>query len=406
MNLTDVDDRIIQICAEEGISLPELTHKYKEAFFEGSRTLDILPATHYPAATDHIPDIVNLIQVLIEKGHAYKTEDGSVFFKISSFSEYGKLSRIDTSTLTQTDRVSSDRYEKEHARDFALWKGWKEEDGTVFWESPWGRGRPGWHIECSAMSMKYLGQEFDIHCGGVDLIFPHHENEIAQSVCATGKKFANTWLHCEHLIIEGTKMSKSLGNYDTLNDLVDLGISPLSIRYLLITTHYRQKISLSMEHLNAAAKSVERFHDFQRRLERRAGKQDGDEGQQYHHNVIDQFCVAMNDDLNVSEAMAVIFKWLRDINRRLDENQILPDEARKCLNTFRNLDSVLRILFIDEVKLSQEDRKLIEEREEARRKRDWKRADEIRGYFLKKQIQLEDTSSGTIAKAITFFTSK
>ena len=400
MNLTDVDDRIIHRCAEKGIFLKKLTAEFKDNFFHGIRTLGILPATFYPAATDHISEIQKLIEILLEKGHAYKTKSGSVFFKLSSFPAYGNLSKIDVSNLTRTDRVLSDHYEKEHVRDFALWKGWKEEDGDVGWDSPWGRGRPGWHIECSAMSMEYLGQEFDIHCGGVDLIFPHHENEIAQSVCVTGKQFARLWLHCEFLLIDGTKMSKSLGNYYTLDDLVNRGISPSSIRYLLTTSHYRQKINLSFKHLDAAAKSVERLHDFRRRLVLLAGSDDLTCEPGFHPKVMDRFKEAMNDDLNISEAMGVVFTWLRGINRRLDGNQVSPEEALNLLSVVRDLDLVLGIFFPHEVRLSQEDWNLIHEREETRRKKDWKRADEIRDYFLKRRIQLEDTPTGTVVKKI------
>ena len=399
-NLTDVDDRIIKRCAGEGISLSELTQKYRDAFFKDIETLSVLPSTHYPAATDHILEMQEMIKILVEKGFAYSTEDGSVFFKISSFPEYGNLSRIDATRLSRTARMLNDQYEKEQIRDFALWKGWKEEDGDIYWDSPWGRGRPGWHVECSAMSMKFLGEEFDIHCGGIDLIFPHHENEIAQTVCATGKRFANLWLHCEHLLVDGAKMSKSLGNYYTLRDLVKEGVSSQTIRYFLITTNYRQKINLTFKHLETAAKSLERLQDFRRRLEVIVGEE-SQEGKDHHPAVIDQFCKAMDDDLNISEAMAAVFKWLRDVNRRLDAGQIFPEEAKDILVTVRKLDSVIGVIFNEEVYLSKRDRALIQERESARQVKDWKRADEIRKYFLKKRIRLEDTSHGTVVKYLS-----
>ena len=238
MNITDIDDKIIARCDEEGKTLAELTNKYRAAFEKDAASLRIhLPDT-LPAATDHIDEMIDLIKQLIDKDYAYLTDDGSVFFKIGSFPNYGRLSNIDTSQLSSTERVTDDEYGKENPQDFALWKAWKEEDGEIEWESPWGNGRPGWHIECSAMSMKYLGEEFDIHCGGVDLIFPHHENEIAQSVCATYKLFVNFWLHCEHLLVNGSKMSKSLQNYYTITDLINRGYTASAIRYLLTSVSY------------------------------------------------------------------------------------------------------------------------------------------------------------------------
>ena len=399
INITDVDDRIIERCEQERISLEELTQKYRQAFTEDCRMLNMFSADHYPLATDHIGEMQKLIEALLEKGYAYETEDGSVFFKISSFSDYGKLSRLAVSGLSSTDRVLSDTYEKENARDFALWKGRKEEDKDVFWDSSWGRGRPGWHIECSAMSMKYLGEQFDIHCGGVDLIFPHHENEIAQSVCATEKQFVRFWIHCEHLLVDGTKMSKSLGNYYTLRDLLVKGISPMTIRYLLTTTHYRQKIDLTFNRLEAAANSVERLQDFRRRLESVAGHERSHVGNE-SLPVVKRFTDVMNDDLNISKGVAVIFQWIKAMNRRLDEQRVDAQEASRALEGLRRFDSVIGVVFVDEVELSDEDRALIGEREKAREQENWRRADEIRAYFLEKEIWLEDTSHGTVVKRL------
>ncbi|MFQ6673644.1 MAG: cysteine--tRNA ligase, partial [Fidelibacterota bacterium] len=388
-NFTDVDDRIIKRCREENVSLTELTGRYREVFLQDAQALGILPATRYPAATEHVGEMQDLIEVLVDKGHAYATEDGSVFFKISSFRDYGALSRIKVNQLAPTERVMSDNYDKASIRDFALWKGWKKEDGDIFWDSPWGKGRPGWHIECSAMSMKYLGEEFDIHCGGTDLIFPHHENEIAQSISATGKKFVNHWAHCEHLLVDGAKMSKSLGNYYTVRDLLEKGFSPMAIRYFLISTHYRQKVNLTLDHLEASTRSVDRLHDFRRRLEIRAQDASVDETKKTA-DVIDEFSRAMDDDLNISGGMGSVFNWVRDVHRRLDEGDVSPHDASTYLGILRRLDSVLGVIFAEEVQLSVEEQTLIREREEARRRKDWKRADEIRDYFLQKGLHLEE----------------
>jgi len=400
MNLTDVDDKIIARCAEKSETLAQFTEEYRTAFMEDIDTLGILKAEEYPAATQHIPDIIALISSLMERGHAYSTDDGSVFFKLSSFPEYGSLSRIDTQALTSTQRVADDEYDKENVNDFALWKGWKPEDGKISWDSPWGKGRPGWHVECSAMSMKYLGEEFDIHCGGVDLIFPHHENEIAQSVCGTGGRFVHRWIHCEHLLVNGAKMSKSLGNYYTLPALLEKGYSPLAIRYLLVSSHYHQKINLTEEHLAAADNSVVRLHDFKRRLEGIAGETSG-EMTKDRSDVLEQFAGAMNKDLNIAEAMGSFFNWVREENVRIDNGELKREEANRDLSILRRIDLILGVMSEDEVELSQEDLMLVEKREAARESKDWERSDDIRQYFLKKGVRLEDTPSGTVVKRVS-----
>ncbi|MEM7825323.1 MAG: cysteine--tRNA ligase, partial [Candidatus Aenigmatarchaeota archaeon] len=262
MNITDIDDKTIKGSRSQGISLKEFTEKYTEAFFKDSESLNLLPANFYPRATQHIKEIVELIKILIRKGYAYKSEDGSIYYNISKFKSYGKLSKLKIKELKAGARVKLDSYTKEEAYDFALWKAWDPEDGDVFFETDIGKGRPGWHIECSAMSMKYLGETFDIHTGGVDLIFPHHENEIAQSEAATGKKFVKYWLHAEHLIVEGRKMSKSLGNFYTLRDLIGKGYNPISIRYLLLSTHYKQQLNFTFESLESAKNTVESLFNF------------------------------------------------------------------------------------------------------------------------------------------------
>lgn len=400
MNLTDVDDKIIARCSEKGETLEQFTEEYRTAFMADIATLGILEADEYPAATQHIPDIIALISSLIERGNAYSTDDGSVFFKLSSFPEYGSLSRIDTHSLTSTRRVADDEYDKESVNDFAVWKGWKPEDGEIWWDAPWGRGRPGWHVECSAMSMKYLGEEFDIHCGGVDLIFPHHENEIAQSICGTGERFARHWVHCEHLLVDGAKMSKSLGNYYTLPQLLEKGYSPFAIRYLLISSHYRQKINLTEEHLTTADNSVVRLHDFKGRLEAVVGGASTG-SMEGGSDVLQEFAKAMNKDLNVAEAMGFVFNWVREENKRIDGGKLKRDQAARDLSILTRINSVLGIFSGVEVELSQQELTLIQERETARADQDWSRADEIRNYFLKRGVRLEDTPSGTVVKPVS-----
>ena len=395
MNITDIDDKIIARCGEEGKTLSELTNEYRAAFEKDAVSLRIdLPDT-LPAATDHIDDMIDLIKQLIDKDYAYLTDDGSVFFKIGSFSNYGRLSNIDTSQLSSTERVVDDEYGKENPQDFALWKAWKEEDGEIEWESPWGRGRPGWHIECSAMSMKYLGEEFDIHCGGVDLIFPHHENEIAQSVCATDKLFVNFWLHCEHLLVNGAKMSKSLQNYYTITDLINRGYTASAIRYLLTSSHYRHKVDLTEEHLLAASQAVNRFQDFRRRLEKLATSPSRHE---VDLPVLDEFRKAMNNDLNIAEAMGKVFDWIREVNRKIDSNELTTEEAGSFIEVLDKIDSVIAVVSDDKPEITDEEATMIDEREKARQEKNWSRADEIRDYFRSRGFELEDTPDGTILK--------
>ena len=395
MNITDVDDKIIARCDEEGKSLSELTSEYRETFEKDAISLRIdLPDT-LPAATDHIGDMIDLIKELIDKDYAYVVDGGSVFFKIGSFPDYGRLSRIDITQLSSTDRVAEDEYGKENPQDFALWKAWKEEDGEIVWDSPWGRGRPGWHIECSAMSMKYLGEEFDIHCGGVDLIFPHHENEIAQSVCATDQLFVNFWLHCEHLLVNGAKMSKSLQNFYTITDLINRGYTASAIRYLLTSSHYRHKVDLTEEHILAASQAVNRFQDFRRRLEKLATSSSGNESDL---PVLDEFRKAMNNDLNIAEAMGKVFDWIREVNRKIDSNELTTEEASSSIEVLDKIDSVIAVVSDDKPEITDEEATMIDEREKARQEKNWSRADEIRDYFRSKGFELEDTPDGTILK--------
>ncbi len=271
MNLTDVDDKTIRGALAAGLPLKAFTAPFVQAFFEDLRALNILPADHYPAATDHVPEMIALVQTLLDKGHAYRSDDGSVYYRIDSFPSYGCLCHLDRSGLQAGARVAQDEYEKDNVADFALWKAWDEADGDVAWEAPWGRGRPGWHLECSAMSMRYLGPSFDLHTGGVDNMFPHHEDEIAQSEAATGQRFVRYWMHCAHLVVEGQKMSKSAGNFFTLRDLLQRGFNGREIRYLLLSTHYRQQLNFTIDGLHGARTALGRLDAFRARAGEMAG---------------------------------------------------------------------------------------------------------------------------------------
>ncbi len=412
MNLTDVDDKTIKGSQKQGKKLREYTDFYAAAFFEDIKALNIKLANFYPRATDHIPEMVALIKKLLEKGVAYCSEDGSVYFAIKKFPQYGKLSHLQVEELKAGARVSQDEYAKEQAQDFALWKAWTIEDGDVFWETELGKGRPGWHIECSAMSMKYLGETFDIHCGGVDNIFPHHENEIAQSEAATGKQFVHYWMHNEHLLVEGKKMAKRLGNYYTLRDLLAKGLDPLAIRYLLLSTHYRAQFNFTFEALEAAKKAVERLANVQRRLQEANGKGGSAELRQLVATVQRCFRDAMDDDLNVSVALASLFDFVREINNLLDQNAINKTEAAEINALILAFDTVLGVIpKAQEEALPPEAAELIRKREEARKAKDWKTADAARAQLKAMGIVIEDTPQGVRwkrekAEAIGLFPSK
>lgn len=395
MNLTDIDDKTIKGSQTQSKSLREYTNFYAKAFFEDIKVLNIQPATVYPRATDHIPEMVAIIKTLLQKGFAYCGEDGSVYFAVGKFPEYGRLSHIQVQELKVGARVSQDEYSKEEARDFALWKAWTPEDGDVYWETELGKGRPGWHIECTAMSIKYLGETFDIHCGGVDNMFPHHENEIAQSEAATGKPFVNYWMHNEHLLVEGKKMAKRLGNFFTLRDLLSKGLDPLAIRYLLLSTHYRQQFNFTFEGLEAAKSAIERLSNFQRRLKDADGKGCSQKVQELTDKVEGCFGGAMDDDLNVSVALAALFDFVRDTNSLLDENEISKEEAENISKLISNLDKVLGVIpKPKEEALPAEAEALIKQREEARKIKDWKTADATRTQLKAMGIVIEDTSQG------------
>lgn len=396
MNITDVEDRIIARSQERGITIDEYTAQYIEALWEDFDALGCERPDVVPRATRHIPEMVALIKRLLERGHAYKS-DGSIYYRISSFPEYGKLSKINFAgnIVGGSERVDSDRYDKEDARDFALWKAPKTPDEPA-WDTEIGRGRPGWHIECSAMSMKYLGETFDIHAGGIDLVFPHHENEIAQSEGATGKQFVRYWLHAEHLKVEGETMSKSRGNYYTFRDLRAQGYKPEGIRYLLLSVPYRKQLNFTFDALRAAEKTVESLRDFHLRLaEARTEPGSNGEVRAAAARAAEEFEAGMDDDLNTSVALAAIHTLTHEINPVLVCGALREDDKRDLLNLVARFDSVLNIFGKPEREmLDSEIQALIDERQEARRRRDWARADEIRNYLAERGIILEDTREG------------
>ncbi|HEY0322369.1 MAG TPA: cysteine--tRNA ligase [Pyrinomonadaceae bacterium] len=396
MNITDVEDRIIAFSVEKGLTIDEYTAEYIEALWEDFDALGLKRPTIVPRATRHIPEMVSIIEKLEERGHAYRSDD-SVYYRISSFPEYGKLSKINFAgnIAGASERIDTDRYDKEDARDFALWKGAETPDEPA-WDSSLGRGRPGWHIECSAMSMKYLGETFDIHAGGIDLVFPHHENEIAQSEGATGKQFVRYWLHAEHLKVEGESMSKSRGNYYTFRDLRELGYSPTAIRYYLLSVPYRKQLNFTFEGLRAAETTVERLQDFRKRL--KEAKVEPGRNLEMHeaaNRALSEFETGLDDDLNTSVALAVIHNLMREVNTALGDHAVLEDNKRELIELLDRFDSVFNVLGNDEaVMLDAEVQALIDERQEARRRRDFARADEIRDQLSAQGITLEDTKDG------------
>jgi cysteinyl-tRNA synthetase len=401
MNLTDVDDKTIKNSQANNMPLSEYTALYKKAFFEDIKTLKILPATHYPAATEYIEQMITIISYLVEKGYAYETEDG-VYFKIASFPQYGKLSHLDPSSLkaAASGRLSADEYEKESVSDFALWKKWTPEDGDVKWPSPFGEGRPGWHIECSAMSLSLLGETIDIHCGGIDNLFPHHENEIAQSECYTGKPFVRYWLHATHLIVNGEKMSKSKGNFYTLRDLLNKGLSPRAIRYALITTHYRKPLNFTFDLAKQAEASLKRIDDFLFSL-----KQIQKPGEPYEplHQLFlskkNAFEEAMDDDLNIAEAMGQLFEMIRGFYEHQPNATVA--NAKEMLEFVLSLEKVLGFIEKETLDtLSPEEEALFNARIEAKKNKDYTRADELRAELLKRGIEVRDTPQGPVWKRL------
>lgn len=396
MNLTDVDDRIINESKKAGKTIGEFVEPFINAFWEDIDCLGIERPEHAPRATEHIAEMISIIATLLEQGKAYESE-GSIYFRISAFPDYGKLSKINFSgnETGGSGRIDTDKYDKEDARDFALWKLVSEEE-TPGWEAPFGRGRPGWHIECSAMSMKYLGETFDIHGGGIDLQFPHHENEIAQSEGATGKLFAKYWLHGEFLKIDNEKMAKSLGNEYTLRDIIGRGFSPLAIRYLLLSVPYGKQLNFTFEGLKGAETTIGRLQQFRRLVsESEALPGSSPEVKALVESALKEFETAMDDDLNTSVALAAVHNLVREINTVLAQDRLLADDRDAVLNAVARFDSVLGVFGKEESEiLDDEIEKLIEERQEARRNRDFSRSDQIRDELLARGIVLEDTKEG------------
>ena len=426
MNITDVDDKIIKRVRESGTSLREFTSKFETAFFDDLKALNCRLPHQTPRATEHIAEIIALIAKLVARGLAYQTPDGSVYFSIEKYraagSRYGQLVKLNFDEMRVGERVRSDEYEKEAVADFALWKARVPEDGAVFWPSPWGEGRPGWHIECSAMSMKLLGPSFDLHLGGEDLMFPHHEDEIAQSEGAglqpAGQPFVKYWLHGAHLLVEGKKMSKSLGNFFTLRDLLAKGFAGREIRYLLLTAHYRETFNFTLEGLQGARAALTRIDECLTKLRELAGN----EKAAADSPLLGAFSDALDDDLNISGAWGAIFEWVRDTNRKLADNTMDPVAAAAALATWDKLDSVLGVGRVSvsiltltsdaflasapdagapkEEEMPQEIIELLKARQAARKAKDFKRADAIRDELKAKGWAIEDTPKGARAKRL------
>jgi cysteinyl-tRNA synthetase len=398
MNLTDVDDKTIRGAHAAGIALADYTRPFKEAFFEDVKTLRLLPAEAYPAATDpeQIARMIAMVAILMEKGNAYQAEDGSVYFRIASFPDYGRLAHVDLENQRSGQRVASDEYDKEAVADFALWKAWVPEDGPVGWESPWGKGRPGWHIECSAMATGLLGETIDIHCGGVDNIFPHHEAEIAQCECAAHgeKPFVRYWMHCAHLMVEGSKMAKSAGNFFTLRDLLQKGWTGREVRYALISVHYRGALNFTIEGLGSARTALGRLDAWRARLYETAGSETAAERPD---PATEGFFSALDDDLNISAALAVLFETLRESNRRMDmgnEEKLTPAQARGLLNWLVRVDGVLALEADSSTTIPAEVEELVDARAAARTGKEWKKSDEIRDQIAALGWIVKDTKDG------------
>jgi cysteinyl-tRNA synthetase len=407
MNITDVEDRIIRKVRESGKSLKEVTEFYTSAFFQDLDDLNIERAHITPCATESIAEMITLIEKLLAKNYAYIGDDKCVYYSIKSFPDYGKLShRRVGDQSTAVARVKSDDYDKADMADFALWKAWDEADGDVKWESPWGPGRPGWHIECSVMSMKHLGETFDIHCGGEDLVFPHHEDEIAQSEAATGKPFVRYWLHNAHLLVEGKKMSKRLGNYYTLRDLIAKGWTGREVRYVLLSAHYRDPLNFTMDGLQAARSALQRLDEFLSKLQGIAAMIPP-KGQHYpfelaeRDKLVMEFNAALDDDLNISGALGVLFNSIRESNKQLKVGSVSLQQAEHFLNVWAILDEVLGFGMPTKSEVPAEVRRLVEERQAARKAKNFKRSDEIRDQLSRLGWNVEDTPQGPRAKPMT-----
>ncbi len=394
MNITDVDDKTIRGARESKVPLAKFTEPFKQAFFEDIDTLRIKRADEFPSATEkrYIDRMIEMIGALVERGLAYQAEDKSVYFRINKFPEYGKLAHFDLTQLQSTGRVKHDEYDKEHIGDFALWKAWDEEDGDVKWESPWGPGRPGWHIECSAMATALLGDQIDIHCGGVDNIFPHHEAEIAQTEGVTGKQFVRFWLHCAHLLVDGQKMAKSLGNFYTLPDILEKGYTGREMRYALMRVHYRMPLNFTWEGMNEARESLGRIDEWLQRLREIAGRKI-DNGKS-DSKVADQFEEALDDDLNVSAALGFLFESIRETNRAMDRGKLGAASAQAWLQWWERVNRVLVLDKDAPEGIPAEISKLVDARMQARLAKDFKKSDELRDELSARGWTVRDTKDG------------
>ena len=402
MNLTDVDDKTIRGCQQTQQPLKSFTAPYIKAFFDDLKTLNVQPAAVYPAATDHIPQMLALIQKLFDKGLAYVSTDKSVYFSVAKFASYGKLAHLDRENMRVGARVADDEYEKDGYGDFALWKAWEPSDGDVAWDSPWGRGRPGWHIECSAMSMQYLGESFDLHTGGIDNLFPHHENEIAQAEGATGKPFVKYWMHCAHLRVNGEKMSKSLGNFFTLRDLLEKGYTGHELRYVLINAQYRQPLNFTFDALAAARASLARVDECVDALTETAGNAVPAAAPEWAAKAYNAFLAAVNDDLNTPEAFAGLFELVHAANVAMKEKNLAPEAAAATLGLLDKMDHVFGLIRFgrtpkDEA-IPADVTALIEARAAARAAKNWAESDRLRDEIAAKGYVVRDSKEGQKVK--------
>ena len=393
MNLTDVDDKTIRNSRKEGKALDEFTAPFKKAFFEDLQTLRIQPADQFPEATapQYIARMIEMIGVLIERNYAYQAEDGSVYYRIKEFPNYGRLAHLDLENLRPSGRIRNDEYEKENVGDFALWKAWDEADGAVGWDSPWGRGRPGWHIECSAMAGALLGDEIDIHCGGEDNIFPHHEAEIAQSEAVTGKKFVRYWMHCKHLMVDGQKMSKSLGNFYTLRDVLAKGYTGREVRYALLRVNYGLPLNFTFEGMSDARASLRRLDAWVARLTDHAATAPASAEHPLAEH--DRFEQALDDDLNISGALGQLFEVVRESNLLLDKGELSPAHARRLLEWWNRINATLAVE-PDAEEVPAEVQRLLDARAQARREKNFRRSDELREAIAGLGWAVKDTKDG------------
>lgn len=401
MNLTDVDDKTIRGAIRDNVTLNEFTAPFKKAFFEDLKTINIEPAEYYPQATDYIPQMIEITQDLLEKGIAYKGSDGSVYFSILKFPRYGCLSHLNLEELKAgaSERVHADEYEKESVSDFVLWKAYDpERDGNIYWESPFGKGRPGWHLECSAMAMDILGDSIDIHCGGVDNMFPHHENEIAQSECYSGKRFVKYWLHSEHLVVDNKKMSKSLGNFFTLRDLLNRGYTGPEIRYMLIHTHYKTQLNFTFQGLDGIRSSLQRLKAVITRLKEIKGGETTDAARSFINDTEARFRAALADDLNISLGLAALFDFVRDINSLIDLHKLGEEDASQVLDFLKHLDTILGFLPFEEEAIPHELQEMLQKRIDARKSKNWALADQLRDDIIARGYLIEDTPQGARLK--------